>query len=744
MRWKWMLVLLIAWLSVSVQPAEAEGNIDVEVTVPLGGLIKYDSWMRLEVTVTSKEEKFQGFVELSKGPSKKNARQSGLRQPVVIEKGKSAKLVFDMPAQVVLDDWYIQLTRNGQLLQSEKLRLPYPKDGRTVGVVHEGGNAFHFLAINQAEYNLTRPMSVQNLAPEMIPDQSWIFQNLDVLALGGKQAAVLNDQQILAIKEWMRMGGIVILSAGPGQDGIVQKFADVLPVKAGEEGRLEIANSLLPYTKDKPALSGTIAVYNQNLPLFVSKEVGKGILLFVNYDVTEEPLASWQYNLQLWQRVMQIHGAQDVLEQSTYMDQMTRPFLELSRQIPDVQTPTPIWVVVLWGGYVFLIAPLTYFVLKRMNRQAWSWGVIPGLAVLLTVGIFAIGKPLVVKTSASNAITEISILDAHSAQTRTAATFLTVDRDQFDAEIKAPIVALPLTLGRNDYEPEGLAAGDQFLSYRKLPYLTPKQAIGFGIMQDMGQFEADLRVNGERLQGRVKNSTRFSFDNTFIEIGLQRIPIGAMKKGEEKQIDNLLEPLFMPRQDNKSEADTVAERTKQLKESVLSYGQGNQVRMVGTSSEELPLLTMREPHRAHYWNVIKQSVRLQADDKGIVTYPYGLLGVVVQETTGDYDANSAYLWQLGKGSITFELRAGSAQMDMKRLIVPLDHSSFRPFKMEYFNQKSGKWLPIERGTRLILEKDLLEALTPDKSLLLRFSHDGATRLSLPTPFFQVEGRERKW
>ncbi|WP_312115798.1 hypothetical protein [Brevibacillus reuszeri] len=744
MRWKWMLVVLMVWLSVAVQPAKAEGNIEVEVNVPLSGILKYDSWMRLEVNVTSKEEAFNGFVELSKGRSKKNAHQPALRQPVVIEKGQSKRVYFDMPVQVMLDEWNVLLTQNGQLVQSEKLRLPYPKDGRIVGVVHEGGNAFHFLAINQSQYNMSRPMSVQNLAPEMLPDQAWIYRNLDVLALGGKEASLLNDQQIIAIKEWVQMGGIVILSAGPGQDGIIQKFADIFPIASGAGGSIDLAEGLRSYTGDKVAPSGSIPVYNKDVPLFVSKKAGKGMMLFVNYDVTAEPLASWQHNLQLWQSVLQKHGAQDVLEQNNYMDQMTRPFLELSRMIPDVQTPSPIWMVVLWGGYVFLIAPLTYFVLKRAGKGAWAWGVIPGFAILITVGIFAIGKPLVVKTSASNAISEISILDAHTAQTRTAATFLTVDQDQFDVEVKAPIIALPLTLGRNDYEPEGLAERDQFLSYRNLPYLTPKQALGYGIVRDIGEFETDLKVNRDRLQGRVKNNTRFSYDNLFIEIGLQRIPIGSLKKGEEKQIDSLLEPLFMPRQEKQVEQETIEEQYKRLKEVVLTYGQGNQVRIVGTSNEELPLLTMREPHRAHYWNVVNQAVFLQPNEQGLVTYPYGLLGVYVNETVGEYDSSGPNLWQLGKGSITFELKAGNAQMELERLIVPLDHSSFRPFKIEYFHQKSGRWVPVERAARLVLDHDLQDALTPQQSLLLRFSHNGTTRLSLPTPFFQAEGSERKW
>ncbi|TGV23654.1 hypothetical protein EN829_044970, partial [Mesorhizobium sp. M00.F.Ca.ET.186.01.1.1] len=122
---------------------------------------------------------------------------------------------------------------------------------------------------------------------------------------------------------------------------------------------------------------------------------------------------------------------------------------------------------------------------------------------------------------------------------------------------------------------------------------------------------------------------------------------------------------------------------------------------------------------------------------------YGLLNVELLETTGDYDSINGYLWQLGKGSITFELRTDMTNLDLKRLLVPLDHSSYRPFRVEYFQQKSGKWRLVDRGTKLVLDRELQDALTVNHTLLLRFSNDGPSRLSLPVPFFQVEG-VRKW
>ncbi|MED4582215.1 hypothetical protein P9578_05385 [Brevibacillus choshinensis] len=743
MKWRWMLLFSTVWLTLLVRPVQAESNIEINVNVPLGGIIKYNAWSRLEVSLTTQDTPFQGYVELAKRKSSKGSHESALRQQVNVEPGKNVVLNFDLPAQVLLDEWYIRLSQNGQVIQAEKLRMPYPKDGRTIGVVHEGASAFHFLAIQQSQMTMGMPYSIQNLTVESLPDQSWVYQNLDVLALGSNQVSQLQETQVHAIEEWVKTGGILILSAGPGQDEVAKLFQKEMPVQPGHSGQVNLREALQTYSSEKVIPEGKIAVYNRDLPLFSSKEVGRGRMLFVNYDVTAEPLASWQYNSQLWQNVLQRQGALQILEQNSYVDQMIRPFLELSRQIPGVQTPAPVWMVVLWGGYVLVVAPLTYYVLKRKGRSQWAWGIIPGFAILLTFGTFAIGKPLVVKSSTSYTISDVRIVEDQLAQTRTASTFLAVDRDQYDVKVESPLVALPLSLGKNDYDPEGITDGNK-ISYKNVPYLTPKQAIGFGMLSDVGHYDADLTVNGAQLQGKVKNNTRFALESAYLEVGLQRIPLGAMAKGEEKQIDIRLDPLLMPRQPELGKKESPVERLKQLQESVLSYGRDHEVRMIGINTQELPLLTMQEPHQSEYWNVIHQTIRLKPDQNGIITYPYGLLDVNIQETSGDYDSKSAYLWELGKGSITFELKAGEAELSLERLIVPLEHSSFRPFQIEVFQQKTGRWLALERGKRLVLDEDLAEMLTPKGTLLLRFSHSGTPRLTLPTPFFQVEGRERTW
>lgn len=748
MKWKWLLALIVLCLGAAAAPAAAEGNYEITVNVPLDGIVKYDSWMRLEVAVTSRDKPFSGTVELRKDPYRQQSRKVILKQPLTLQEGEKKQIFFDLPAEMMMNDWKLHLVENGRTVKSEKVRLPYPRDGIIIGVLHSGDSAFHFLAMNQPGPGVRAPYIVHNLSPELMPEVPWQYNNLDILALGGNDVSALGDKQVEAIKLWVKQGGVLIFSAGPDQPRVSERFSDLLSLKSHEHGKISATEGLRPYLSEIIIPSLDIPVYDERQPLFVSRKMGEGLFLFVNYDVSQEPLASWQYNAQLWQNVFQQHGIQNTLSNNMYFDQLGRPSLELSRQIPQVRTPDPVMMAGLWVLYVLIVAPVLYWLLKRKEKRQWAWAIIPGAAVLLSTGIFYLGKPMVVSEDVSYAVTKVRLLDKEAAEAMTASSFLVVSGGNFDVDTKPGTVAVPLSVGRNDYEPEGMVAegknsGDSILTFQNVPYLSPRQTVGFSMLRDTGQIETHLRVTGDRITGSIKNDTVFSLEQTYLEVGFQRIPIGSLKKGEGKNIDVKLESLYVPRQTFSEGEETPEQRVRRMQDDVLAYGSGNTIRIKGINQEPLSPFTLKLPHRDHHWNVIAQNVQLEPDANGYITYPFGMLRVDIHEVKGDFDSNSDGLWELSKGSATFALQLGEALQTAVQLTVPLDHSMFRPFEKEVFHQKSGKWMPLPRDKRLMLEKELREYLTPDGSILIRFSNPGEQRLALPMPYFQVEGKERK-
>ncbi|QQE76283.1 hypothetical protein KDJ56_10370 [Brevibacillus composti] len=747
MRWKWLLALAVLCAGAMPSAAAAEGTYDIQIDQPMDGIIKYDSWMRLDVKVTSRGQPFSGYVELGTDRNQMQPRKASLKQPLTLEEGETKQVSFELPVEMMMNDLRLRLLEGERTVKSEKIRLSYPRDGILVGVLHESDNAYHFLSMNQSHARYRAPYLVQHVKQESLPTEPWLYRNLNMLALGGKDVTALTDDQLAAIKLWVKTGGIVILSAGPGQESAVSRFAELLPPNLRLGGQVQAEKGLRPYLTDKITPQWSIPVYSDQLPLFFAQKSGEGYFLFVNYDVTQEPMASWQYNGQLWQSVFQRHGILEKVNNTIYFDQLGRPLLELSRQIPGVQTPNP-WVMAgIWGGYVLLVAPALYLVLRRKDKRPWAWGMIPAAAVLLGTGVFVLGKPLVVAENVSYAVTRIHLLDKDTAQAMTASTVLAVSGGELLLETKPGAIALPLMVGRNDYELDGtrLTAKEDdgsILAFQEVPYLTPRQVSAFGLVQHAGKMDVDLHVEGDRMRGVIQNNSSYSFDQTYVQIGLQRIPIGSLQKGEKKSVEVKLESLYTPRQPYIEGEETPEQRLMRLQDAVLTYGSADTVRVIGINRDPLSLVTAKLPHRSHYYNVISQNIELKPDRSGKITFPYGMLRVNILETKGDLDVNPSGLWEISKGSVTFSLELGQAINVAERIVVPLDHSMYRPFVKEVFHQKSGKWKTLDREKRLVLGEELREYLTPEGAIQIRLSHPGEERLAFSMPYFQVEGKER--
>jgi hypothetical protein len=748
MKWRWLLVLGL-WLA-SVQPAAAEDQLDLSVRVPLEGAVKYNSWMRLEVTVTAGDQPVFGFLELGRQNFPQLSLDESIRQKLSLAKRETRQFTFDLPTEMFMNNTEIRIRQGDEVLLSEPVPRMEPRGERLVGVVNANESAFHFLAINGAAAGQGAPFVVKHLNADSLPDESWIYKNLDILALGSDEIRALNQRQVAAIKEWVRRGGVVILSAGPNQDQVVKPFEDLLSVQSGMSGNRTNLDEFRQYTGEKVLPFSDIPVYHKDLPLFLSKQAGIGVILFANYDVTAEPLASWQHNRQLWQNVLAKHQAIESMEKREDRSPVDMSLLQLSKFIPGVKTPSVGWIILIWCVYLLVVAPLLYVLLKRVKRREWAWGIIPATAILLSAGVYLIGKPQVLKEDTSFHVTALRILDDKLAEVQSAASFATVSGGDYEVVTEKGYISVPLSFTRGSMQPQGTISiqqdqDERALTFEKVPYLSVKQATATGIMSDAGSFHTNMTVKEDRLQGTVRNNTAFDLEQAYIEMGLQRIPVGTLKQGEEKQIDAKIESFYLSGDQRQPNAgpSSAEQQVERLKANALAGNIPHQIRVVGVSDKPLPIFSMRRENKAHYWNILSQLVRLQPSLDGTLIYPYGLLPVHVVATEGSLEGRSPYLWELGKGSVTYGLAAGQVHSAIKRVTVPVDHSSFRPFKREIYHAKSGQWKELPREQRVELSGNVGEYINRDGMILIRFTNTTEQRISLPTPFFQVEGEEKR-
>ncbi|MGO0061548.1 hypothetical protein ACTID9_16250 [Brevibacillus fluminis] len=747
--WKWMLVALILITVLPVSTAKAENQVELSVDLALGGIVKYSQWTQIIVTMTNHGEAFAGQLELGE---KEGARHGTavLSQSMQIGAGETKQLAFTIPGESLqqMSPGYLRVKKEGKEVGKKELPQVRYADSNVIAVLDGGSNTFHFLAGSSIDESQRQRYSVERLNPQLLPEESWLYKNIDALAVGNLPNTALSAKQTAALKEWVKRGGVLILFAGEKGNGIIPAFASELGLGAGAPAAQTQLDEIRKLSGKASLSVDSLPVYDSRKPLFISRESGDGLLLFANYDIGAEPFASWQYNRDLWRAVFSKYKVLERFERSNYQFAVDGTLLRLSQNIPDVKTPWVGTIILIWSIYLIVLAPCLYWGLKKLDRREWAWGIIPISAVLLTVGVYLVGRPFIVSTDTAFHVNTIDIADDQFAEVQTASSFLAVMGGTFDVRSMSAFQTVPISNHRNGgMTASGICEADHndntMIRYENVPYLSIRQATAMGVKTGIGSFASKLSIEQNRIKGTVTNHTIYPMDELYIQLGRQRIDLGAAKPGETKQVDALLANNYLSQQDFSAGRDqqkrTDAERIKELKDAIADGGQVG-IRLVGINQAALPVMEMEKPHRAHYWNVFHENVTLLPSSTGRIVYPYGTLPIDDTKDAGNVNYRDG-MWVLEKGSLTFTLAVNRAPFTPEKVEIPFDQSVYHPFKKAIFRAKTGKWEELDKDQPLTLEQNLNDYLTIDGKLLIRFSNDTNTPLSMPEPFFQVEGVE---
>ena len=238
-----------------------------------------------------------------------------------------------------------------------------------------------------------------------MPTRWYGYEGVEVVVLSTSRPEIYrgmkpDSPQIVALSDWVNLGGKLVLCAGRHAEEVLQEGA---PLRALAPGRLQQmltlrqSNALETYSGSlKPIsqslrvpqladLQGTVEVQDaKDLPLVVRRTSGFGQIVFVAVDLDLPPLSGWPGRPLLMRKLLDISEAPlaEAAQSSTVMhfgfDDMAgqlRSALDQFEGIPAVS----FWLVVaVFLGYLVLIGPVEYLFLRKvLRRMEWTWLTFP-------------------------------------------------------------------------------------------------------------------------------------------------------------------------------------------------------------------------------------------------------------------------------------------------------------------------------------------------------------------------------
>lgn len=767
------------------QHAHAEGkDVQLQVTVGFESAFRENALTSVQVTVENKGDDFTGRLVVK--PKYDNQGQfiaSNFVKDVVIPKNATKKLEMEVPGGLFREPVDVQLVdRDGKEVDAATPAASNINDGVLLGGITQNKDDLNLFTL------VTSPavggkVTLRKLDADDLPEQSEVYGALDLLVVNHAPQDKVAPEQIQAVKTWIENGGKLLLSGGANYSGGGSLFADLSPVQV--TGTAEVTDlsalgafaGIKPNTEKLTVSTGTLApgatalVQAGDVPLLAERSVGAGKVFYAAYDVGEEPLASWQGNKDLWGKVFaranfgvmslsqtQMYGGPQGIDQRRELVGTSQMF---SQVVPSFTKNVAVFV-----GYMFVVGPLMFFLLRRTKKQIWGWALIPGTAVVIALGVYLVGSHSQSGGAIGQFVSVIDLKSKETAKVQGAGSFVvTVGGDY---AVKLPKGAQGFAAsgyGPSEARGASVVLGDegQRIEYRNVEYWTLRSASIDGTLKDMGMVKSDLHVNKDgKLVGTLTNESKFDFASVYLLVGNEPIKLAEMKQGSSLQVDQAL---------LKSTANNTMSPYGAISERMFPYPMGGSP--FGGEDQQTQQFRSLAQYATAPWNIGPASVQLlaythtpvdlyQIEDVKMSDSAYTSL--VRQELPLTYDANGASMppgfirpqvtAQEGQAYMAPEgmrLMFGSVTLDyqlktddkfaIEQVKTNLDQASYAMFEKHLFNFQTGQWEQVTKdNTPTISGAELNKFVSPDGVLKVRFKSSSAQDQFLPYPNVGVEGK----
>ncbi|MBI2918342.1 MAG: hypothetical protein HYY01_10145 [Chloroflexi bacterium] len=762
-----VLVALVSAVFVLGTPfaaqAQKPANVTIQATAGFDGRARTSHWAPVVVDLENLgASDIEGDLRVSASPNSLNAMD--YIEDVVLPAGGRKRFTLYLPMPAASREIEVELVARGQVVVSAQPRVTLvAEEDLFVGVVGERAGAYNLLT-TMALPGERRETVVVAVSPGALPDRPEVLDAFDVIILPGPLGSPLPETARDGLTAWLATGGTLVLPArAEGEDLSRLLPADLLPATPGTQRQLEDASAFeklggeplpagAPVTVlDRSAVSGQVLAEQEGVPLAVLGSYGAGRVLYLAFDPSAQPFLSWAGMARTWETLL----LQSLPASATtpYIPPTVRYFRGPSQwsqwlynaviNLPSLEAPSTRLLIGLIAGYILLVGPINFLLLRRLRRATLAWATVPALVLVFSGGTYFLAvqaKGNDVKVSAINVVHWMP----HSEWARVhKAAGVFVPREG-DYTVDMPGKGLLSSMLPYDYRYSGGAGpvgpGDAGLSIRQtedgsqarlsnMSMWTAQALWTESVERVPERLDADLYIEGDRLKGTVTNGTGMAIEGIWLGTGSGAADLGTLAPGGTASVDVPLtstsarsaDDLLQRIQSSNPAVNSPVEarRRERLTQALQAAIQGAyehgpdraQALLVGWS-DNAPLgveVNGRQPSGSAL-TVLVQPVTPRL--RGAFRVPGGMLGVRVLDVETKQDGvglhsigfsgqGGQYGRNFSEGNITYQFELPWRDMALERLAVQVPFSGSTPvqgLEVQAYRWEDGTWDTLDLST----------------------------------------------
>ncbi len=562
------LFLILLFLLIGGFPSRADA-VNLEVTYGYQNTAKAGHYLPLTIVLdNTQEETFSGYVYVYMADSGKRLYQ--YRYQAIAEGGSSAELKVNVALGGQVNQLLVKaVRRDGTVLGSRRIGLEVDQSGATLllGILSdkpEKLSYFNDVSLNDGLLH-TRTVTLDS---EKLPKDETELDQLDMILVTDFDMSKVSEAEARCLRRWAENGGILLFGSGKnGAAAMSPWFSELLQQPLVPTRELTTADALLGTEGGQQRFSLWLSpVYLENgrelfsmngLPLLAELSEGSGLIAAAAYDFCELQRFATEHEDYAGAVLTAVLGQSRLASLSVSSSEQSAAqyeSLEALMNLSDLsKLPHAELYMLLLFVYVLLAGPCLYWLMRnRCVLQLYRPAVLL-LSVFFTLAIWVLGIP----TRFNGTFLTYAKLRDVSAESVDETDYINVrssDRNHCGLEIRTEYYVYPVQRG------EGFAGDLQKLADSQDTACTdifydrestslemrneePFTAGYFELHNKMpnssGCFTGSLTLDGEALQGTIRNDTGETLTDAAVLLYGRLCPIGTLAAGESVELTGL-------------------------------------------------------------------------------------------------------------------------------------------------------------------------------------------------------------
>lgn len=784
-----VMLLLCFFFSINlVQTVNAEDSkITISLEEGLNGKIKSGKGFPLTIKIENNGESFSGDLLISFLPSYNTGGATAINVELPANSTKTYHISLpglseDNPSihqnesmlHLYKGDW-----KKGKSVKFKGENMIKPKyidmNEKVIGVLSENYDRLKELRILPST-----SIQMLELKKEQIPQQSIGLEMFDYLLIDEYAVSQLDKGQQEAMKEWIEKGGVLIAGGSPDGSQSYGLLYSLLPMKMDKEisaktDFLQGKNNEKPTFSDLTLFSGEVeeseAVLDKtgSVPATLKKQYGNGIILQTGFSLGDEPLASWKgYSTWFAKFINEADTSNTYTGKNRpdFYGQMYYEFVE-TNELFSASNFSLGQLIGILVGYIIIIVPLLYFILRKLDKREHSWWIIPSIAFVMAVVVFGIGAKGRISQPQLNQMGVYKYKDSHLTGLQ-ASTLLSNKSGEYTLSFQKDQYNAVTSTGNNGNPSIDPIKSAVFEEKRKqtniifpdVGYWSSKTIFGQANQKIEGGFINDLSLKNNRITGTIENGYDYDFEEIYIWSGNEKINLGSLKKGEQIKVDKETKVSLLTKPTTIGYPSSFNQRTdiNKMKKERLEYVASNYLLSAeGSESEPIvagftkdSIIDVKMPGKKEKQlnlNLILEPVKVKNEIAGPFTLKNDMLSTKLNVITGhifnDYMNGTNREVALDRGEYEYRIKLPMQLIEKSHKLDEIS-ISFNNQMAEYsiFNQETGEYLAInhdQRNVKLDSSNNIQQYVSKEGEILLKLLKNANSDQNVQLPKITIKG-----